>query len=111
MKSRSVGATTMEAAKQTKKALIGNAPATPEQDSPEKLEAMLAAYARYGTFASSRKARLAELMARRSAKRWDQAKKAQMTRRYIEATNGTDEALEVIETLRSRLAALSTPAA
>ena len=102
----------MESAKKMmKKSLIGNEPKKPTPDSPEKLEGMIVAYSRFGEFSVSNKERLTKLMKRRSAKNWSPAKKAQMTRRYMEATTGTDQSSQVIDQLKHRLSSLTTDSA
>ena len=93
-----------------KKPLIGNAPATqPQPESPERLEAMIVAYARFYNFSASNKERLTRLMKRRSAQKWSPAKKAQMTRRYMEATTGVDQSEQLVAQLKSRLEQVTNP--
>lgn len=94
---------------ENKRSLIGNQPVAPQQDTPERLEAMMAGYARHGAFAEARKQRLADLMQRRSAKKWSPAKKAQMARRYFEAGQGAEQAIEQVALLRDRLQQLVSP--
>ena len=78
-----------------------------QQETIDQLEAMLAGYARYGTFAEGRKARLADLMSRHSAKKWTPAKKARMARRYFTAGQGAEEAAGQVALLRDRLTQLA----
>jgi len=93
----------------SKRPIIGNPP-EPQAPGADQLEAMIAGYARYGAYAEGRKARLADLMARHSAKRWSPAKKAQMARRYYDAGHGAEQAAEQIAALGARLQQLTAGA-
>lgn len=87
-----------------KKPLIGNERTEqPQEETPERLKAMLAAYTRAKSSAETNKERLAELLQRKSAKKWDQMKKAQMVRRYMTADQTITEATGVIDQIQHRL--------
>ena len=80
---------------------------------------MIAAYTRTKISAELHKARINELMQRKSANGWiskhgkarpgwDSAKKAKMVRRYMTANKTIDEATSAIQQLGERLVQLST---
>lgn len=93
-----------------KKSIIGNQPTETTPETPEKLESMLVVYGRMQTVAKSRKDRLADLMQRSGASKWDPKKKAQMVRRLVEATNGADQLGTLVDQLQHRLQQITTAA-
>lgn len=94
-----------------KKPLIGNERTEEQpQETPEKLQAMIAAYSRAKNNASSDKTRLEDLLQRRSANKWDAAKKAKMVRRYMRATQTIEEATSTLDQLEHRLSQITTAA-
>ena len=85
--------------------LIGNAHVD-KKDDPELLAKQLHSYQRLQLFATSRKARCEELMRRRSAKKWDAAKKARMVRKLMTANKELETSTGMIEQLMARLTQL-----
>lgn len=78
-----------------------------DNETPEKLQAMIAAYRRQKSCAESSKTRLHKLMARRSATKWDVAKKQRMVRRLSTALDVIRECDDVLDKLEHRLTQIS----
>lgn len=97
---------TMEDVMEEKKPLIGNE-RTEEKETPEKLQAMIAAYVRQKGFAESDKSRFSDLLQRKSAQKWDPTKKAKMVRRYMRADQLINECVDTLEKLKDRLSTVT----
>lgn len=107
-----------------KKQLIGNDRTEERKETPEQIQYMIAAYTRQLNCSMSDKARITELMGRKSAngwvsksrhprckgkKRagWDATKKAQMVRRLMKASQSVNECIDTIDKLKLRLVEIS----
>ena len=88
--------------------LIGNPRQEEPKETPERLKAMIAAYAQAKSSAEGAKKRLGEQMQRQSAKKWDAAKKAKMVRRYMTADQTITEASQLLDQLQHRLEQITT---
>jgi len=74
------------------------------------IQRQIQAYTRVKANAGSRKERLTELMQRRSAKKWDPKKKAQMVRRLMTASEELDQSVDFLDQLNHRLEQITTQA-
>lgn len=96
LKPRSMGASKFYAQEAEQKA-------DADAKDPIRLQAMLDEHVTLQRNAVSRKLRCEDLMRRKSAKKWDDAKKLQMVRRLMAAGNAAETAERVIEQLREQL--------
>lgn len=83
---------------------------TQQEESPERLKAMLKAYSAAKRNAESTKTRLTDLMSRKIAKKWDLDKKQKMTRRYVATGQIIKEATDLIDQITHRLSQITTEA-
>lgn len=93
-----------------KKPVIGNQRTEEQQETPEKLQFMIAAYERHQKIAHGNKERLTDLLGRKSANKWNATKKAKMVRRYMRADQSITECSDALDQLRHRLSQITTAA-
>jgi hypothetical protein len=90
--------------------IVDQVPEALPKDHPMVLQYQLA-YVKYAfAAASDRKARLEDLMQRRSAKKWDAGKKAKMVRRLVNSTNMVEQCVGAIDELTTKLQTLAAQA-
>jgi hypothetical protein len=92
------------------KPIIGNAKAENNMEDPAVLQRQIAFYSHVQVCATSRKARLEDLMQRKIAKTWDAAKKAKMVRRLMTANQELDQSVDALDQLKHRLEQVTTQA-
>lgn len=76
----------------------------------DHLSRVLHSFERQSLFATSQKARLEDLMQRKSCRKWKPEKTARMVRRLVAASKEQEQAVNAIDYLRAKLEQLASPA-
>lgn len=79
-----------------------------QPETPERLLGQIYQFALQQHFAVARKERLEELMQRKKARTWDNAKKAKMVRRLMAVTKERQETDTALEQLKFRLSQITS---
>lgn len=89
-----------------KQPIIGNVPSEEKKEDPLELARQLAFFKHILICSSTRKERAEDLMARRSAKKWDAKKKQRMVRRLMTANQELEQSTDAVEQLTHKLTEL-----